>query len=470
MSAAADDTSWGDFLADGRTARLALICLGVWLNAADSLVTTTIMPSVGRELGGYAYFSWATAAYMAGAILSGATAARLSGRFGLRRAMVAAGLLTAAGCAASALAPDMIALVAGRAVQGLGAGWIVGACYAAVGAMFPARHLARIFGVMTSVWGVATVLGPLVGAIFAEGDHWRTMFWAFGGQSLAFVVAAVWLLPQDVPTSGHKTPWLQLGLVLAGVGLLGAADLVTSLAVAAALCVASLAIFIAAVRLPGSADHGLFPLAAGDLRTAIGAAYLSYFALMAAATGFSVYGPALLQKLFGFSPLQAGYAAGLESVGWSTAALVVAGRSERWHGPIIRLGAVCVVGALAVLTVTMRGGPIAVILAAATVMGAGFGLSSGFTGRRVIAAAAASEREVASAGINSVRQVGGAAGACLSGIIANLLGMSAGVTTAAAQASAVWLFALAVPVALVGAFGAWRVAEPRFASPLEAEP
>ena len=60
-------------------ARLALICLGVWLNAADSLVTSTIMPTVGRDLGGYAYFSWATAAYMVGAILSGATAATAVG-------------------------------------------------------------------------------------------------------------------------------------------------------------------------------------------------------------------------------------------------------------------------------------------------------------------------------------------------------------------------------------------------------
>ena len=81
----------------------------------------------------------------------------------------------------------------------------------------------------------------------------------------------------------------------------------------------------------------------------------------------------------------------------------------------------------------------------------------------IAAASDETERELASAGINSVRQVGNAAGACLAGIVANLLGMSAGVTTTAAQASAVWLFALAVPVALLGAFGAWRVAEPRFA-------
>jgi len=463
MAVATTTSSWSDFLAEGRAARMALICLGLWLNAADSLVTTTIMPTIGRQLGGYALFSWATAAYGVGAILSGATAAGLSARVGLRRVMVVAGLLTAVGCAVSALAPDMIVLVAGRWVQGLGAGWIVGACYAAVGAMFPARHLARIFGVMTGVWGVATVLGPLVGAVFAEQDHWRAMFWVFGAQCLAFIIAAVWLLPRDAPASGHRTPWGQLGLVLLGVGLLGAADLVTHVWTAAGLCLASVAIFIAAVRLPGRGEGGLFPRAAGNLSTAIGAAYLSYFAMTAAATGFSVYGPALLQKLFGFSPLQAGYAAGMESVGWSVAALAVAGRGERWHGPMIRLGALCIVGSLAVLAVTMRAGPVAVILAAATVLGAGFGLSSGFTGRRVIAAAEGPEREVASAGINGVRQVGGAAGACLAGIIANLLGMSAGVTTAAAQASAVWLFALAVPVAILGALGAWRVAEARFA-------
>ena len=88
MSLSTRTLGWADFLAEGRGARLALICLGVWLNAADSLVTSTIMPTVGRDLGGYAYFSWATAAYMVGAILSGATAARLSARTGLRRAMV----------------------------------------------------------------------------------------------------------------------------------------------------------------------------------------------------------------------------------------------------------------------------------------------------------------------------------------------------------------------------------------------
>ncbi len=457
-----DDTSWSDFLADGRAARMALICLGVWLNAADSLVTTTVMPSIGRQLGGYAYFSWATAAYMVGAILSGATAAGLSARFGLRRAMVAAGLLTAVGCAISALAPGMLPLVAGRLVQGLGAGWIVGACYAALGSIFPARHLARIFGMMTAVWGVATVLGPMVGAAFAGGAAWRWLFWAFAAQCFAFVAAAIWLLPEDAPPAARRAPWTQLGLVLSGVGLLAAADLSSRAALALALCAVSLVAFVAAVKLAPRGEGGLFPRAAGDLATVIGAGYLSYFALAAAAMGFSVYGPALLQKLFGLTPLEAGYAAGLESMGWTLAALAVAGRSSAWHGPMIRLGGVCIVVGLAWLTLVMRTGPVPSILAAGTVLGAGFGLSSGFTGRRVIASAGP-EGEVASAGINAVRQVGNAAGACLAGIIANLVGFSAGVSQTAAQASAFWLFALALPLAIVGALGAWRVGAARFA-------
>ena len=169
--------------------------------------------------------------------------------------------------------------------------------------------------------------------------------------------------------------------------------------------------------------------------------------------------PAAL-RLDGLSPLVAGYAAGLEALGWTVAALAVAGLGQHWHGPIIRLGAACVVVALALLALVMRAGPLAVILIAATVMGAGFGFSSGFTSQRVIASAGEGERELTSAGINSVRLVGAAAGACLAGIIANLLGWSSGVTTPTANAAAVWLFALAVPIAVVGAAGAWRVSAP----------
>src|SRR5579872_981204 len=103
MSAAAPASgSWADVLAEGRFPRFALICLGVWLNAADSLITATIMPSVGRSLGGYPYFGWATAGYLLGSVMAGASSGLLAQRFGLRRATAAAAGLYAVGCVMSA--------------------------------------------------------------------------------------------------------------------------------------------------------------------------------------------------------------------------------------------------------------------------------------------------------------------------------------------------------------------------------
>ena len=142
MSAATPaNGSWADVLAEGRLPLFALICMGVWLNAADSLIAATIMPSVGRSLGGYAYFGWATAGYLLGSVLAGASSGVLALRFGLRSATAAAALLYAGGCALSAVAPEIFTFLAGRMLQGVGRGWVVGLCSVAIGLLFPKRQL-----------------------------------------------------------------------------------------------------------------------------------------------------------------------------------------------------------------------------------------------------------------------------------------------------------------------------------------
>ena len=62
---------WRDLVSPALAPRAALVVLGVWLNAADALVTATIMPSVARDLGGAAYYGWAVAFYLTGSILAG---------------------------------------------------------------------------------------------------------------------------------------------------------------------------------------------------------------------------------------------------------------------------------------------------------------------------------------------------------------------------------------------------------------
>lgn len=317
MSEAASDT-WADLMAEGRAPRFALICLGVWLNAADSLVTATILPSVGADLGGYAYFSWATAGFFVGAILAGASAGRLSEIFGLRSATALAGVVMVLGCVMSAAAPDVGTFLAGRLVQGLGSGWISGFAMVAIALLFPERHLTRVFASVTFIWGIATVLGPLFGGAVVEAGHWRDVFWLFAAQAAVFSAAALWLLggPAQAP-GGPGIPWMQLGVLGAAVTAIALADLAPTATGSIGLVLLGLAILALVVRMDARAGIRLLPHRAGDLSTVCGSGYLAMFALTAASMGFAIYGPRSCSICAAFRP-------------WSRATLSA---PSRWPGP-----------------------------------------------------------------------------------------------------------------------------------------
>lgn len=453
------DRSWADLVADGRLPRFALICLGVWLNAADALVTATIMPSVGRDLGGYAFFGWATAGYFTGCILAGATAGRLSEMFSLRSATAGAGLVYAAGCALSAWAPGIGLFLAGRLLQGIGAGWVSGFSYVAVGVLFPERHLPRTFAAISGVWGVATLVGPLVGGLFAQADAWRWVFWTFALQAVAFSAAALWLTPRAGRSDDSAgVPLPQLGLLAAGVAALSICGLIGGIATATGLGAAGLAFMWAAVRLDAGAAVRLFPRQASALATPIGAGFAAIFTSTAASMGLSIYAPAVLQTLRGLSPLVAGYVVAAEAVGWTIMALVVASAQDPWRGRCIRLGGVCVAVSVVELTWALRDGPLWTVIAGSTLMGAGFGLSWSFISQKMLGLLPDRERAVGAGSLVAVRQTGSAAGAALAGAAANLAGATGDVLTGpVAKAVAVWVFAASIPPAILGVWASWRL-------------
>jgi predicted MFS family arabinose efflux permease len=452
------ENSWADLLADGRLPRFALICLGVWLNAADSLVTATIMPSVGLQLGGYAYFSWATAGYLVGAIMAGASSGRISEMFGLRGATAAAGAIMAAGCVMSALAPDVGTFLAGRLIQGLGSGWISGFAMVAIALLFPERHLARVFASVTFIWGIATVLGPLFGGAVLQAGNWRDVFWLFALQAGVFAAAAPLLLKGASRAGGGPgIPWTQLGVLGVGVAAIAGADMIQAPTLAIGLVAAGIAVLGLVVWIDRDAHVRLLPHRAWDLRTVCGSGYVSMFALTAATMGFAIYAPPILQQLRGFTPLGAGYAIGSESAAWTLAAMLVAGATGVWDGRWIRVGVVCLIASLVVLAWTMADGPFLWVLAGGALMGAAFGFSWSFISRRLMMALSEEDKAIGASAITAVRQTGAAAGAAISGVAANLSGFSAGLTDASARATSVWIYVSVIPLALVGAWAAFRL-------------
>jgi hypothetical protein len=181
------------------------------------------------------------------------------------------------------------------------------------------------------------------------------------------------------------------------------------------------------------------------------------FALTAATMGFAIYAPPILQQLRGFTPLSAGYAIGSESAAWTLAAMLVAGATGKWDGRWIRVGVACLIASLLVLAWTMADGPLLWVLAGGALMGAAFGFSWSFMSRRLMMALSVEDKAIGASAITAVRQTGAAAGAAISGVAANLSGFSAGLTDASARGTSVWIYVAVIPLALVGAWSAFRL-------------
>ena len=456
------DGSWADVMADGRAPRFILICLGVWISAADSLVTATIMPSVGADLGGYAYFSWATAGFLLGSVLAGASSGLLALRFGLRRATAAAALLYAAGCALSAAGPDIWYFLIGRLLQGMGGGWVVGFCSVAIGLLFPDRLLPRVYAAITAVWGVASLLGPMIGGIFADLGAWRWVFWLFAFQALGVAWAAFVMLPRgDQNEADSRVAWPQLALIAAGVSAIGLADMAGEFASSAALIALGIALLAAMVWVDGRSSVRLLPRGTGNLKSIAGAGLATMFLLTTASMGFSIYGPAILQTLAGFSALAAGYVIAGEAAAWTVLGLIVAHLTGAWPVRMIRLGAVVAMLGVLFSALVFPSGSVWGVIVAGLFLGGGFGLSWAFMSQRILAALPLEERAIGAAAMTTIRLTGAAVGAAAAGAVANLVGFSEGLSEATAKAAGLWVFVSILPVAMLGVWTAWRLTAQR---------
>jgi len=452
----AEAPGWRGVVADGRAPALALVLLGVWVVAADALVTATILPSVGAALSGYAWFGWAGSAFLTGLVVAGASAGWLAERAGLRGALVLAGLGFAGGCAMSAAAGSIFLFLIGRAVQGAAAGWVTGLVYVALATLFPGRHLPRVLALTTSVWGVATFFGPLLGGLFADAGAWRGVFWLFAGQAVLFAAACYRLVPaESARAEGGRLPVLPLLSLTLGIAAIASAGLAARAVVAVSLAGLGLLLLLLALRLDRARRPGLLPRRAADPAFPLGAAWTVYFATNAAAVGFSLYGPALLQRSAGLSALEAGYVVAIEAMAWTAASLSVAGSGPRWRSRFILLGTAAILAGLTGLT--LAGGQLLATAFAAAFIGAGFGLSYSFISQRVIGAFDGAAKTRGSAAIGLVRNAGGAVGAALAGIAANMAGFGSGLDAANLAAVAYAAFGIGVPFALAALLAAARL-------------
>src|SRR6266581_5923531 len=176
------------------------LVLSITFVASEALAVVTVMPVAARDLGGIGLYGWAFSAFMLGNIVGIVAAGREADRRGPAIPFVAGLVLFAAGLIVAGLAPSMGVLVAGRALQGLGAGAVPAVAYVSIGRSLAGPQRARMMAVLSTAWVAPGVTGPALSAEVAHLFGWR---WVFLGLlpvvAVAGSIAVPALLRLDAP-------------------------------------------------------------------------------------------------------------------------------------------------------------------------------------------------------------------------------------------------------------------------------
>lgn len=453
--------AWRVLLGKGNLPRLAIICFGVWLHAADGLLISTMMAAILADIGGADFVPWTFALYEVGSIAAGAASALLAMRYGLRTTMAVAALIYMAGCIVSALTPSMIPMLVGRLAQGLGGGGLMALSFVAVGSQFPRVVMPQVMAAISIFWGVSAFLGPLVGGGFVELGSWRGAFWVFAIQAgLLAAAIRVWLEEPDrkaATAPQGRLPMARVGALAMGVVLIAAGGIDVTPTRTTVFVLAGAALILLFLRM--DARHGaerMLPNRALDPRTTIGAGLLMVLCFSAATIALGIYGPLLMTRIYGVSALTGGYVIAISSVSWSVMAVLVANRPERYDARLIFVGMILLTVSVIGLMFALPHGSLWLIGLFACIEGGGFGMAWTFILRRATAFADGPEAERVASAIPTIQRLGYALGAAYIGIIANAAGFSVFSDLETDRAAGFWIFAGSLPIAAIGLLAAWR--------------
>jgi EmrB/QacA subfamily drug resistance transporter len=392
------------------------IMAAIAVAALDSTVVGTAMPTIIGQLGGLSEYAWVFTAYLLTSTTTVPIFARLADIHGRKPVFMVGLALFVIGSVLCGTATSMPALIAFRALQGIGAGAVQPISFTIAGDIFTPRQRARMQGLFSGVWGVSAIIGPALGGVITTTVGWP---WVFELNLPVGILAGsiIWFAfherferhPQPIDWLGAVLLSSSIVLLLFAVSEGGELFGWTSLIVLAMLAgsVGLFAAFVVDTRRTEAPLIDLDLLRSPLVRAGVGIGTLAGIVMF----GVTTYVPPMVQGVHGGTPLEAGAAVAAMSIGWPVAS-VIAGRLLIRIGarPIVLAGSGMLV--LGSLLVTQVGAidSLAFVTVACAITGVGMGLVSTTLLVVIQGAVEWRRRAVATGLVLFSRTIGGAVG------------------------------------------------------------
>jgi len=174
---------------------IGALMLGMLLAALDQTIVSTALPTIVGDLGGGSHIAWVITSYLLATTVSTPLWGKLGDQYGRKIFFQAAIVIFLAGSVLSGISHSMLELIAFRAIQGLGSGGLMVGAQAIVGDIVSPRERGRYVGLFGAVFGVASIVGPLLGGIFVDNLTWRWIFYI----NVPIGIVALMVVASQVP-------------------------------------------------------------------------------------------------------------------------------------------------------------------------------------------------------------------------------------------------------------------------------
>ncbi|MBD2784829.1 MFS transporter [Xenorhabdus sp. DI] len=461
-----EESRWRDLFSSENAPSAIALSLGVGLMAVNTLIAITILPSVVNDIGGLNLYAWNTTLFVVASIMGSILSARLLSASGARKAYLVAALVFFIGSLLCTLAPTMEVMLIGRTIQGLGGGFLFALSYLMINLVFVQSLWPRAVALVSGMWGVATLIGPAIGGIFAEINAWRYAFGIMLPIILCYAVFTYRILPKTATQNKTKTalPLVQLILLSAAVLAVSAGSLAQDIRLNITGIVVAVILVSLLVIHERRTSTRLLPKNALSLCSPHLVLFVTIILLVIGLSG-DVFVPYFLQMLHGQSPLASGYMVASAALGWTIAEML----SASWQGAKIRFAIVSgpifmLVGMLLLLALlpSQSAGEWQIILPIILGLGLfGFGVGFGWPHllTRILQVSSDEDKNIAGSSITTVQLFATAFGSALGGMTVNLFGFyqPGGITGAASSSH--WLFLLFALAPILALFTACRAAK-----------